>query len=61
MILGRGIELPKRAPAMTDEPPYKIENPWKGLKLAPMMMDKFVNGSAPMMMDAPGNDVTRRT
>ena len=53
MILGRGMELPKRASAMTDEPPYENENPWKGLKLAPMMMDKFVNGSAPMMMDAP--------
>ena len=55
------MELPKRAPAMTDEPPYEIENPWEGLKLAPMTMDEFVNGSAPMMMDAPGNDVTRRT
>ena len=48
------MELPKRAPAMTDEPPYEIENPWEGLKLAPMTMDEFVNGSAPMMMDAPG-------
>ena len=49
MILGRGMELPKRASAMADEPP---ENPWKGLKLAPMVMDEFVNGSAPMMIDA---------